>query len=150
VYKEFQTISHQKAKLRYEKCPESRPFPVPRPMLKNRLGLEKREHYDVIIVSDFRLPGGTTSSNVEELVCQRQAGLKTGILSLWTYSLNVERRINDKIYDLIDDRYIKVLEYGDKVSCDLLLFRFPPILNHGNRYFPDILAENVVVIVNQT
>src|SRR5699024_1348445 len=80
IYKEFQKLSHEQGHIKYEQHPEHRPFPVPKCMLLPKEKLKFRRHYDVIIISDFRLPGGSTSSNEQEIICQKQAGLNTGIL----------------------------------------------------------------------
>jgi hypothetical protein len=43
-----------------------------------------------------------------------------------------------------------MLVYGEKVSCDALILKHPPILQEWQEFVPDVEAANVNVIVNQT
>jgi len=123
-------------------------FPIPEPMLSQ--GSNERRHFDVILASEFRLPGGTTTSNVEEITAQKELGLKTGLIHLSRYYARTNMPINPKIRDLIDGDQVQMLAYGEKVTCDLLIVRFPPSLQEWQKYIPDVKAKNICVIVNQT
>jgi hypothetical protein len=61
----------------------------------------KVKKYDVIIASDFRLPGGTSNSNAEEIKAQHQAGLSTGLVQMPIYDLDYRRELNPKIVKII-------------------------------------------------
>ncbi|MGN7382089.1 Hyaluronan synthase [Chlamydia abortus] len=135
--------------LKYPFPQEKRIFPVPYPMLHNRIVGENR-HFDVIIVSDFRLPGGTTSSNIEEIKAQKKAGLKTGLIQMSRYTTSSIKGINQKIRDLIDGDQVQMLVYGETVYCDNLIIRHPPILQEKQEYIPNVVAKNISIIINQT
>ena len=138
---------HHRETVRYP-SPSRVSFPVPRIMRPDRSG--QATHYDVIIGSDFRLFGGTTRSSVEEVVAQKSMGLRTGLLPMYRYDFRGRGR--DMIPEMRDqlafDRCETVV-FGEDVSCDLLLLRYPPILQHRQRYVPKIAAKSVKVIVNQ-
>jgi len=123
-------------------------FPIPHPMLSQRA--DENRHFDVILASEFRLPGGTTTSNVEEITAQKELGLTTGLLHLSRYYARTNMPINPKIRDMIDGDQVQMLTYGEKVTCDLLIVRFPPALQEWQKYVPDVEAKNICVIVNQT
>ncbi|OLO42337.1 glycosyl transferase family A [Alkalihalophilus pseudofirmus] len=132
--------------LRYN-FPQKRPFAVPEPMLPNRVS--GRRHFDVIIASEFRLLGGTNMSNIEEIKAQNQMGLRTGLIQMSRYDLNSVENTNPKVRELIDGDQVQMLVYGEKVSCDVLIVRHPPILQDWQKYIPDVEAKSVQVIVNQ-
>ncbi|WP_010276893.1 glycosyltransferase [Paenibacillus senegalensis] len=126
----------------------NRPFPIPHPM--NSENVDESRHFDVIIASDFRLTGGTTSSNVEEIKAQLSAGLKTGLIQMSRYRGLGNKPINPKIRELIDGKQVQMIVYGEKVSCDVLIIRHPPVLQDKQMYIPEVTAKTINVIVNQT
>lgn len=137
-------------KLRYDFPLDKRQFPVPEPMRPQREEKpDGRRHFDVIIVSEFRLLGGTNMSNIEEIKAQKQLGLRTGLIQLSRYDLNSVEVINPQVRELIDGESVQMLVYGEKVSCDLLILRHPPTLQEWQQYVPDVEAQNIIVIVNQ-
>jgi glycosyltransferase involved in cell wall biosynthesis len=151
-YKEGYNHFHDTAEnLRYGFPQDSRPFAVPEPMWPTReVKRGERRQFDVIIVSDFRLPAGTTTSNAEEIKAQKQMGLRTGLVQMYRYDLTPSMNINQKVRELLDGDQVQMLVYGEKVSCDVLILKHPPILQEWQQFVPDVEAANVHVIVNQT
>ena len=66
------------------------------------------------------------------------------------YDLDPAVQINPKVRELLDGDQVQVIVYGEKVSCDLLVLRYPPILQEWQQFVPDVQAANVCVIVNHT
>lgn len=151
-YREAYVSFHESAQsLRYEFPQHERPFPVPEPMWPSREEkVDGRRHFDVILASDFRLPGGTTSSNAEEIRVQKKMGLRTGLVQMPRYELNPARKIEPKVRDLIDGDLVQMVTSTEKVSCHDLILRHPPIIQHWQRFMPDVKAVNLHFIVNQT
>ncbi|HWJ76920.1 MAG TPA: glycosyltransferase [Niallia sp.] len=149
-YLEAQKYYHAKADSLYYDFPlEKRPFPIPEPMTPGRI--KGARHFDVIIVSDYRLNGGSTLSNIEEIKAQKKLGLKTGIIQLERYDFTPPNKpINSKVRDLIDGDKVQLIVYGEQVTCDLLIVRYPPILQEHQRYVPSVDAKHIRLIVNQT
>ncbi|GAF65006.1 putative glycosyltransferase [Bacillus sp. TS-2] len=140
---------HEKAPSLYYPFPQvERPFSISEPMKPSRINGIR--HFDVIIVSDFRLDGGSTLSNLEEIKAQRQFGLKTGIVQLERYDYSPRKKINPKIRELIDGETVQMIVYGENVTCDVLIVRYPPILQEKQKYVPQIKAKSIHVIINQT
>ena len=125
---------------------ETRPFGVPGVM---RSGRSTRGHFDAVLISDFRHMGGTTASNHQELVAQARAGVRTALVQVDRYDFNVSRGIHPDIQTLIDDGSVEQLVYGDEVTADLAVVRFPPIFSHPQDYLPQIRPAAVRVVVNQ-
>lgn len=133
----------------YEFPLKARRYPVPEPFWpvaeKKTNG---RRHFDVLLASEFRLPGGTTTSNVEQIKAQRAAGLKTGLVHLKRYDINTSEPIRDKIRAEIDGDLVQMVVPGEKVSCDLLVVRHPPVLKDFQLFVPDIQVGHLLVVIN--
>ncbi len=106
-------------------------------------------HFDVIIMSDFGLPGGTTSSNLEEIKANTKFGLTTGLVH------NRHPRfdssvVNPKILAACSPstRFVNAHEI---VSCDVLVIKHPTAAAEIPDDFPKISVNgNIVMVVNQT
>lgn len=149
-YLELQTQYHSSdsAVLKYTGNPFFRPFPAPKIMSITKPDLPR--NYDVIIASDFSFPGGTTSSNAEEIKAQARLGLRTGLVEICRYTNAPRAPMNPKIVELLVQRNVDLISYGDSVSCDLLIIRQPMVLEERQRYLPHIEANNIHIIINQT
>jgi glycosyltransferase involved in cell wall biosynthesis len=123
-----------------------RPFAVPRRMLPNG---SERSHYDVVIISDFRHLGGTTKSNVQEMIAQTKAGLKTAIVQIDRHDYPVDRPIHETVQELADRGDVDIVVYGDTISATLAIIRFPAIFGELNALLPKIDAKHLKVVVNQ-
>ncbi|WP_110692604.1 glycosyltransferase [Salinicola halophyticus] len=106
-------------------------------------------HYDVVLASDFRLSGGTTSSNAEEIKANHAMGLKTAIVQMSCYGLRIDRRMEPKIRELIEAGQAELIVFGESASCDVLVIRQPWVLEDYQSWLPDIRPGAVRVIVNQ-
>lgn len=151
-YREAHNHFYAKKPNLYYPFPQAhRPFPVPEPMRPLRVAKEpSRRNFDVIIASDFRLDGGSTLSSIEEIKAHQKAGLKTGLVQLYRYDYPPNKPINPKIRDLLSNGSAEMVVYGESVSCDRLLLRYPPAIHHRQAYIPDIISKKVHLIVNQT
>jgi glycosyltransferase involved in cell wall biosynthesis len=150
AYRELHKRWHEKSGAPYMDFPlESRPFPAPYPMSSpaGKRGLPRT--MDVVIATEIRLTGGTIASTIEEIKAQQAAGLTTGLMPLSRFDLHPDRPWNPKILDLVDNRSVHLLVYGERVRCRLLVIRHPPVLQHHQDYLPEIEAENIVVVANQ-
>ncbi len=143
-YLEAQRHHHETGDLRY--AASQRPFPAP-----PRLTGQGRQHFDVILASDFRLIGGSTQSNAAELVAQKRAGLNTGLFQMYRYDFyaHPERMMLPEIRSQIDGETVQVIDESSEVSCDLLVLRYPSIIENLHAHLPRIRAGAVKVIVNQ-
>ena len=138
---------HQRANNLYMPFPlERRLFGVPRRMLSTGA---TESHYDVVLISDFRHLGGSTYSNVQELIAQSRAGIRTAIVHVDRYDFLADR-IHPSIQNLIDEGAVDILVYGDKVSAALAVIRFPAIFGELQSCLPEVSATHVKVVVNQS
>ena len=107
-------------------------------------------HFDVVMMSNFSLPGGTTSSNVQEIVAQSRAGLRTALVHHPVWDWDVSRGVTPAIASLVDGEAVRFIESRDHVTCDLLVIRAPKIGEHLMDDMPMIDAKTTVAIMNQT
>lgn len=130
--------------------PQSRrSFPVPEPLWPDREPrADGKRHFDVILASDFRLRGGSTISNAQEIRAQKAAGLRTGLLQMDVYEYP-QRSVSAIVRKEIDGELVQMLVYGEEVECDLLILRFPLVLLEHQNFLPNVKAREIRVVVNQ-
>ncbi len=151
LYLETQLQYHKSGgSLKYAGNLSKRPFAVSKLMIERKNPQRPPQHFDVIIGSEFRMLGGSSHSNAQELFCQASAGLRSAIFQMSRYDFGgLERPILPEVWDQVDGQTTSVLTYGDEATCDLLILRYPPMLYHHQRYLPKINAKQIKVIINQ-
>lgn len=105
--------------------------------------------FDVVMVSNFNLPGGTTSSNATEIRLLTESGKTVGLFHHPLYSANAARPVNVKIDELVDGEKVRYIKPRERVSCDLLLMRFPPFAMCLREDLPTIEAREKMLVINQ-
>ncbi|MFN3937337.1 MAG: glycosyltransferase [Gemmobacter sp.] len=151
-YRDAQRLAHRDPdRLRYDGRISPRPFPAPAIMRADRPAPGTVRHFPVVLASEFRMPGGSVLSCAEELRAQRRAGIRTGVFEMYRYDLFRSPRLHmlDELRAEIDGETVEPIVYGERVRCDLLILRYPPILQHRHRYLPEVEAAEIKVIVNQ-
>jgi hypothetical protein len=105
--------------------------------------------YDVILLSDFRFPGGTSHSNAEEIAAQAARGLSTGLIQVGSPVLKRDRPVNPIIQRLVDDGAASFVPPGVVPRARLLVVRHPTVLMRDPADVPRVEAEDLAVIINQ-
>jgi hypothetical protein len=131
---------------RLERTSDHQPFPAPA-LIRHRT--KSTDHFDVVILSDLALPGGTTASNLAEVAANEQAGWRTGLV----HNRNPKFRdigVNPKFFAACSD-HTRLLSAGERVSCDVLVIKYPPSAREIPDVFPEIdVQHEIVMIANQT
>ncbi|SDE40932.1 glycosyltransferase [Glycomyces harbinensis] len=104
---------------------------------------------DVVVVSNFMLPGGSSSSSAEEVRALRRAGMRVGLVHHPVYDWPLDRPLNDKIRELLDDEGVVWITARDRVECDLAIVRFPRIMMRPMDDLPSLNARRTILVVNQ-
>ncbi len=107
------------------------------------------DEFDVIIMSDFRFPGGTSHSNAQEIKAQARLGFSTGLLQVANPVLVRHHSINPAIEECVDTGLATYIPSGTVPKTKLLLVRHPTVLMRPRAELPSVQAENLAVIVNQ-
>ena len=74
------------------------------PVSLARSSMNACPQYDIVLLSDFRFPGGTSSAIAEEIKANAAAGYRTALVQIEAPNLTFPFPINPKIRTLIDDR----------------------------------------------
>lgn len=150
-YVESQSYYHKHGdNLRYEFPQKSRPFPVPEPMWPIReVRNSERRYFDVIFVSDFRLTGTRNLSFIEEIKDKRRLGLRIGLIQMYRYDLDPNKKVTEDIRKMIDGDQVQMLVYGEKINCESLIILDYQILLEWQRFIPDVKTNNISVIVDE-
>jgi hypothetical protein len=102
--------------------------------------------FDVVLVSDFCLPGGTNASNVEEIRAQAAAGYTTGLVHAQG---GIDRPFHPGIRQCLEDGLAELLLGGTPVEARLLTIRYPPVVQRLRDGHPRIAARAKRLVVNQ-
>lgn len=124
----------------------NRSFPAPSSYLKT----SRPEYFDVVMISDFRLYGGSVLSCVEEIKAQHKAGLTTAIHQINCVSEDItgRTRFNHEVDKLINDGFCTLIGDDWNVNAGMCSIRFPPIFNYPPSGMPNINTAHHVFAVN--
>ena len=122
-----------------------RPFPIPNIC---KPGKPQIHRCDILFVSDYSLPGGTTSSNASMLQAATTLGLGSACFH-WPRLEFAGTDINPKIWKILHEGGADCVVSGETVACKLVIVNHPPILNQLPDIRPEVCTEACVVIVDQ-
>lgn len=106
-------------------------------------------HYDVIIATDARLPGGTTASVAEEILAQHAAGYRTALVHLPSTLSATARPFSPRLQDLIAAGRCDLVRQGP-VRADALIVRHPRVAAELEpAALPSLDVDSVLMIANQ-
>src|SRR5690606_20351576 len=90
----------------------------------------RRRHFDVVFTLDWRPFGGPQKSTIEEIRALRGEGLDIAIMHLesWRHMTTDDRPMCEAIQRMVNDGEVEQVLPTDDVECDLLVLRYPPIL----------------------
>ncbi|WP_052664310.1 glycosyltransferase [Nitriliruptor alkaliphilus] len=108
------------------------------------------DRYDVVLITDARLPGGTAASVAEEVRAQARAGLRTGIVHLESHMIGEPRGFNPRVAAVLEEGLADLVVGGGVVRTRLAVLRHPGVIAGPPVTLPAIEAERALVVVNQT
>lgn len=110
---------------------------------------------DVLLVTDARLPGGTSASIAEEVRAQAAAGYRTALLQVSSPLVSKPRPIAPRVRACIERGELELLTAEDAgpqgaVDAQLVVFRHPTVAgNLDPAQLPRIRAAERLVVANQ-
>ncbi|WP_158299646.1 glycosyltransferase family 2 protein [Glycomyces paridis] len=133
---------------RLERDPEERPFAAPHRITAARPG---PRHFDVVFCLDWRPFGGPQKSTMEEIRALRGTGLKVAVMHLesWRHMTTEDRLMCEPIQRWINDGTVDQVLVTDEATCDLLVLRYPPILQFRAGERAGLRPARMVVLANQ-
>ena len=111
-------------------------------------GGESPAHTDVAIVSDFRLPGGTTASIAEEVRAQSAAGVRTALIHAQSAVTSTSTGFSRHIRAVLGLPGVDVVSPRSALHANLLVIRHPKVIETAVAQFPGITAGHVVIVAN--
>ena len=123
------------------------PFPIPMGLAPNNW--DRSSHYDLVIVSDLSLLGGTRRCNEGYITAALASDLKVGLFHWPRYDLKTAE-IADEYMELTYDERVDMLVPEDSISADLVIIHHPPILKYEIDRVPSIDCKKIAILVNQS
>ncbi|MBO3736226.1 glycosyltransferase [Actinoplanes flavus] len=105
--------------------------------------------HDVAILSDFRYPGGTSTSIAAEIRAQARAGLTTVLVHVRSPHLKRNGPFHPLLTELIKDGSVYLAAEGEEIAARLLVVRQPRIFTEDVKTVPPIRAGRAVMVLNQ-
>jgi glycosyltransferase involved in cell wall biosynthesis len=141
---------HQVAKRLYYEFPQTkRPFAVPEPMRPEReVAMGERRAFDVIFVSDFRMPGNFEARNVKHLEEETQRSRRVGLVQMATYDFDPAAQILPVFRSLEDAAEVEFVVAGERVSCDRLVVLDASVLEEFQCFVPDVESKEIQLLVD--
>ena len=122
------------------------PFPIPAGLAPRNW---KRDPvYDLVIISDLGLLGGTRRCNEGYIAAATELGFRVGLFHWPRYDLKLTE-IAPEYRRLSYQSNVDILVPEDEVECDTVIIHHPPILKYPIDDIPNITAERVGILVNQ-
>lgn len=105
--------------------------------------------YDVLTISDFRLPGGTNHSTAQELAVHKNNGLRTGLIQ--SNSRLTSRAIPwaSVITDEIEPGWVEPVLPGTNLRARIALLRHPIAVESMPDLSNRIKVDSALIIANQ-
>lgn len=109
-----------------------------------------QHHFDVLTVTDCRLPGGTASSTAEEINAQTRVELRAGLLHVDSPLVSRSRPLNPRLRHHVRLGNVTHVLPIDRVDCDVVVIRHPKVaLAIDPVRSPIVRTTQCIVVVNQ-
>jgi hypothetical protein len=103
---------------------------------------------DVLLVGDFRFPGGTSTSTASEARALAAAGYRLGLLSLATAPLSPARPIHPEIQALADAGLARFVPPHQPVTANLTLLHHPAAFQTLPAVPPLVTSHRTLLVVH--
>jgi len=130
--------------------PDPRPFWAPYHSAVARAD-QRQRHFDVVFCLDWRPFGGPQKSTMEEIRALKAEGMSVAVMHLesWRHMTTEDRPYCEPIQRLINDGTVEQVLPTDDVVCDLLVLRYPPILQFRSGERSSVRPKRMIVLANQ-
>jgi Glycosyltransferase family 28 C-terminal domain len=107
-----------------------------------------RREFDVLMLSDLRVPGGTSHSVAEEIAAQAQVGWSTGLIHMNGPLVSRVTPVNPRIREQIRQGRARLLLGDRPIQTKVVVVRHPAVLEVTADQLPLIETEHVVLVAN--
>lgn len=107
--------------------------------------------YDVVLAGDWKKYGGPQKSMLEEIKALTNAGYRVGVLHLEAARFMSTRSedLNEPIQTLLNKGVVDQVFYDDELAVNLLVLRYPPILQFSPAEPSKLAVDRMVILANQ-
>ena len=133
--------------LSYTRTNTKHPFPIPHGLAPKHW--DKNTEYDLILISDLSLLGGTRRCNEGYIKAAEALGWRVGLFHWPRYDLKTAE-IADEYTRLSYNKDIDILVPEDKVTTKIIIIHHPPILSFEIDAVPNIICDKLGILVNQS
>ena len=106
--------------------------------------------FDVIIVADFRFPGGTSSAVAAEIRALHRGNHSVALYQLNSPILTNVRPWNERVLALVENGNAVVLPPNAAASCHVLLVHSPWLFTEAQAEQPQIKSNLRILITHHT
>ena len=103
---------------------------------------------DVLMLSDLRLPGGTSHSIAEEIAAQAHAGWSTGLVHMNGPLVSRVAPVNARIREQIRRGRARLFLGDRPIRTKIVVVRHPAVLEAAADQLPPIETEHAVLVAN--
>lgn len=150
AYHQASRRHHRARQRRYAFPQDSRPFAVPEPMRPVReVAKGQTRAFDVILVSDFRLPRQVKTRALAHIDKEREQGRSIGLVQMARYEYDPAAPVRKEFRALEDQGKVQFIVAGEHAVCERLVVLHAPVLEDFQRFMPDIKAKTVDVLLRE-
>ncbi|MFA9429696.1 hypothetical protein [Egicoccus sp. AB-alg2] len=106
-------------------------------------------HYDVLMVTDCRLPGGTSASVAEEITAQAAGGYRTGLVHVDSSLVALPTSFEPRIQRCLEDGRAELVLGTQPVQADLVVLRHPTVAAEVGEQQPTVQTQQALLVANQ-
>ncbi|MBC8159431.1 MAG: hypothetical protein H8E94_08890, partial [Alphaproteobacteria bacterium] len=104
--------------------------------------------FDIVIIGDFRFPGGVAAGMSEHIRAQAKRGYRTALIQLKGPVLKYPHPFHPRIRECIDEGLAELVDPDQEISAALALAYHPQVFTH----LPDrplrVTAKRKLLIIN--
>ncbi|WP_181148984.1 glycosyltransferase [Arthrobacter sp. MYb214] len=126
---------------------QNREYMIPSTMEAGKRGADLGT-FDVVYVTDFRFPGGTTTLTLAEMKAVAQSGKRVGFIHLESPLNKASTPINDGLFTQQNSGKVEQLSLGDVAHVHVLIVRHPSVVTFLERADSKISVDHSLLIVN--
>lgn len=126
----------------------SAPVYVPRRFRKVKL---ENERFHVVFAGDWRHHGGPQKSMIEEIKALTGAGYSIAVMHLEAprFMDRTVKHLHPVIQGMINEGVVEEVLYDDEIDVDLLILRYPPILQFVPNEPSRLRVQKMFILANQ-
>lgn len=145
AYSQWHEIAGKKPDLL--KPTQPRHYPVPTTMEPGRRRSDLGP-FDIVFMTDYRFPGGTTSLTLAELEESASAGYRVGFIHAESPLNGSDAPIAPRLLEMQLRGIVKQISLQDVADTRLLVIRHPSVVTFMDRAISNVRAAKAVLIVN--